>query len=189
MKGHKMMRLATRLLTLLLVLAAVACTGSQNAGDDSSALESSDEAQIYAAAIREIQAIAPTIGQVYVVSATEDQAFSDLPEDPSRKLPLDLQEAITAELAGERYELIWIEMFDDAPKGPISPEIEEGWIIAEGDGMVITLGNLHPQDDGSVQLSFFMSCADMCGSGKTYVLNQESGNWRVTGAVGKEIAA
>jgi hypothetical protein len=65
----------------------------------------------------------------------------------------------------------------------------EGWKIAEGAGMIIILGNIHPQDDGSVQLSFFMTCADMCGIGKNFVLNQDNDNWHVTGSVGAEIAS
>jgi hypothetical protein len=34
-----------------------------------------------------------------------------------------------------------------------------------------------------------MTCADLCGIGKTYVLNQSFNNWYVTGSVGPEIAS
>jgi hypothetical protein len=119
----------------------------------------------------------------YLVTTTEDLVYADAPTAPARKLPADLQEAITAELADEWYKLIWIEAFDDAPIDPSNGE------IAEGDGIVITLGNIHPQEDGSVQLSFFMTCADMCGFGKTYVLKRNQGIWQIIGSVGPEIAS
>jgi hypothetical protein len=184
-----MKRVAIFLLALLLLLAGSGCTATQNTDDDANPADNNDDAQIYAAAIREIQAIARSSSLVYLVSTTEDLAYAGAPTALSQKLPADLQEAITAELAGESYELIWIEAFDDAPIGPTNPQLAEGWHIAEGDGIIITLGNIHPQDDGSVQLSFWMTCADVCGVGKTYVLNEQFNNWHVTGSVGPEIAS
>ena len=184
-----MIRVTTLLLALLLLLAAAGCAMTEDVNDDPNPAGTDDLAQIYAAAIPEIHAYARSTSLVYLVTTTEDLACCDAPVAPSQKIPTELQEAITAELAGEPYELIWIESFDDAPKGPIKPDSEDGWIIAEGDGMVITLGNIHPQEDGSVQLSFFMTCADVCGAGKTLVLNQQYNNWHVTGSVGPEIAS
>jgi len=189
LKGHKMKRATTLLLVLLLLLAGSGCTAAQNTNDDPNPAENIDDAQIYAAAIREIHSFARSSDLVYLVTTTEDLVNADTPTAPSQKVPAELQEAITAKLAGERYELIWIEAFDDAPIGPTNPKIAEGWHIAEGDGIIITLGNIHPQDDGSVQLSFWMTCADVCGVGKTYVLNEYSNNWHVTGSVGPEIAS
>jgi hypothetical protein len=59
--------------------------------------------------------------------------------------------------------------------------------VAEGKGIVITLGNIHHQNDGTVQLSFFMTCGGLCGIGKVYVLGEAGGAWRVTGSVGPAI--
>jgi len=42
----------------------------------------------------------------------------DAPAAPAQILAADLQEAITAELAGEPFELIWITAFDDTPIDP-----------------------------------------------------------------------
>ncbi len=189
LKGHKMIRGTTLLLALLLLLAAAGCTVTGDTKDDPNLADTTDDAQIYAAAIPEIHSFARSSGLVYLVTTTNDLVYVDAPTAPSQKLPADLQEAITAELADEPYELIWIEAFDDAPIGPINPQSAEGWHIAEGDGIIISLGNIHPQEDGSVQLSFFMSRADMYGVGKTYVLNQDYNNWHVTGSVGPEIAS
>ena len=175
-----MIRVTILVLALLLLLAAAACTATEDTNDD---------AQIYAAAIREIHAITPSRGLVYVVTTTEDYTIFDAPTATPQLLPVDLQEAIAAELVDEPYELIWIETFDDAPFDPANWRDVEGWRIADDDGMIITLGNIHPQDDSSVQLSFFMTCAQMCGIGKNYVLEQNNGVWRVTGNVGPVIAS
>ena len=178
-----MTRVTTLLLDLLLLLAAVACTATEDTNGDPNPAGTSDDALIYAAAIPEIHSFARSSRVVYLVATTDDLVYGGAPVAPAQKLPADLQRAITAELAAEPFELIWIEAFDDAPIDPANGQ------IAEGDGIIITLGNIHPQDDGSVQLSFFMTCADMCGSGKTFVLNQYDNNWHITGTVGPEIAS
>ncbi len=139
-----MIRVTTFLLALTLLLAAAGCTASEDPNDDPTQADTNDDAQIYAAAIPEIHSYARSTGVVYVVTTTNDLAYADAPVGPAQKLPVDLQEAITAELADERFELIWIEAFDDAPIGPINPQSAEGWHIAEGDGIIISLGNIHP---------------------------------------------
>jgi hypothetical protein len=184
-----MMRKDVFLLILLFILTAAGCMTTNTLKDGPNPIEIHDIAQIYAAAIREIHSNARSSTLVYVVTTTEDLAIFDGPIDPPEKLTTDLQVAITTELADEQYELIWIEAFEDAPTSPINPETGDGWKIAEGEGMIITLGNIHPQEDGSVQLSFFMSCADVCGIGMNLVLNQEYGNWHVSGSVGPVIAS
>lgn len=184
-----MIRVTTLFMSVLLLLAAAGCTATEDTSDDPNASDANDEAQIYAAAISEIHSYARSSGLVYLLTTKEDLAYADAPIAPSQNIPADLQEAITAELAGEPFEMIWIEAFADAPVGPINQQSAAGWHIAEGDGIVISLGNIHPQEDGSVQLSFFMTCADVCGVGKTYVLSQSNGNWHVSGSVGPEIAS
>jgi hypothetical protein len=178
-----MIRVTTLLLALLLLLAAAGCIASEDTNDDPTSPDPDDVAQIYAAAIPEIHSYARSTGVVYLLATTEDLSYDGAPVAPAQKLPVDLQEAITAELTDERFELIWIEAFDDAPIDPADSH------IAEGDGIIITLGNIHPQDDGSVQLSYFMTCGPLCGTGKTYVLNQDYNNWHITGSVGPEIAS
>jgi len=176
-----MIRTKILLITLLLLLVAVNCTAPEET--------TYEDAQIYAAAIREIHTSQHSKDLVYVVTTTEDLTIFNASTDPQRLFPVDLQEAITAELVDEPYQLVWIEAFDDASFDPANWRDVEGWSIAEGDGMIITLGNIHPKDDGSVQLSFFMICAQMCGIGKNFVLKIHNGVWHVTSSVGPEIAS
>jgi hypothetical protein len=182
-----MMRVTILLLALLLLLAAAGCTATEDTNDTPTPAEGGDEAQIYAAAIRQIYNVDHSFGQspgwplVYVVSVTDDSAMVDAPTTPSQTLSVDLQEAITAELSDQPFELIWIDGPEEVLIDPTNGQ------IAGGDGIIITLGNIHSQDDGSVQLPFFMTCGGLCGIGKTYVMGQAGDAWTVTGSVGPEI--
>jgi hypothetical protein len=184
-----MMRETVLILAVLLLLAAAGCTATEETNDDPDAADTNDDAQIYAAAIRQIYDVDHSFGDppgwplVYAVTTTTDSAMVDTPSAPSQKLAADLQEAIAAELANEPFELIWIEAFDDAPIDPANGQ------ISDGDGIIITLGNIHSQDDGTVQLPFFMTCGGLCGIGKTYVLNQVDGVWQIFGSVGPEVVS
>ena len=144
---------------------------------------------MYAVAIREIQSYARSHQSVYVVTKTEDLSISEAPQAPSQSIPAELQQAISDELTGAQFEISWIGEFDDAPLDPADWRSNPGWKIDGGNGMVITLGNLHPQEDETVQLSFWMSCADMCGVGKIYVLEKTFDSWHIKGTVGPEIAS
>jgi hypothetical protein len=188
LREGKAMRAKFYLLGLLGILLLLAVAGCSGAGDTGSALASTDEAQIYAAAIRQIYNVDHSFGGespgwplVYVVSVTDDSVMVDAPTAPSKTLASTLQEAITAELADQPFELIWIQSRQEAPIDPSNGQ------VAEGEGIIISLGNLHPQDDGSVQLPFFMTCGGLCGIGKTYVLNRAGDAWQVTGSTGPEI--
>ena len=181
------MRVRYSLFTLLLVLAVAGCTATSNMDDAPTPVASDDQAQIYAATIRQIYTVDHSFGEapgwplVYVVSTTDDSVMGDAPSAASQNLSPELQDAITAELAEEPFQLIWIDEREGAPIDPTNGQ------VANGKGIVISLGNIHPQDDGSVQLSFFMTCGGLCGIGKTYVLSQVDGAWQVTGSVGPEI--
>lgn len=193
------------LLAFLLLVAAVGCAGSSDVDEsttpdskgndtpvdgeppDRSELSLSDEAQIYAAAVRQIHNVDHSFGEppgwplVYLTRDTDDSVMPDGPDTPAQPLSDALQEAITAELADQPFQVIWVDEREGAPIDPANGQ------IAEGKGIVITLGNAHPQDDGSVQLPFFMICGGLCGIGKTYVLSQVDGAWQVTGSIGPEI--
>lgn len=181
---------ATKLaMVLFMILAATSCAapGSREGSPNPTGLGDDETAQIYATAIVEICTVDHSFGEsprwplVYLLSNTDDLAMTGGPIAPSQTMTAELQEAITAELASQPFELKWIADMNEAPIDPNNGQ------VAQGEGIVITLGNVHPQTDGSVQLSFFMTCGGLCGIGKTYVLNQVSGSWKVTGAVGPVI--
>ena len=181
------MRVITFLLALLLMLVVAGCTASDDPDDDPGPTGTASDAQTYAAAIRQIYTVdhsfsePPLWSLVYLVSTTSDSVMLNAPIGPPHSLPAALQKEIRAELADLPGEVIWIDSLDDAPIDPADGR------IAQGEGIVITLGNIHPQKDNSVQLPFFMTCGGLCGIGKTYTLNPLKGAWQVTGSVGPEI--
>lgn len=189
-----MKRVTTFLLALLLLLAAAGCTATEDTNDAPTPAAINDNVQIYAAAIRQIYTVDHSFGEspgwplVYVVTTTDDSAMVGGPAAPPvgadprvRLLTAELQQAITAGLSDLPFEVIWIDSHDEAPIDPTNGQ------VAEGDGIIISLGNIHSQDDGSVQLPFFMTCGGLCGIGKTYVLTQAGDAWRVTSSTGPEI--
>ena len=125
---------------------------------------------------------APEFPLVYIVSTTDDGTLLYAPATPPQKLAPELRGAIEAELADMLFEIIWVENLEEAPVNSSSG------MIVEVQGIVITMGNILPQEDGTVHLPFYMLCGSLCLSGKTYVLEEVDGVWQVTGSVGVEIA-
>jgi len=181
------MKATTFLLALLYLLGVTGCTAADESTGDPGPSDSGDDAQIYAAAIRQIYTVDHSFGQppgwplVYVVNSTDDAVMSYAPAAPSQDLAPELLAAIQTELVDEPFELIWIDNVDEAPI-----DLSNGQ-VAEGEGIIITLGNIHPQNDGTIQMSFFMTCGGLCGIGKIYIMSQVDGAWQVTGSVGPEI--
>jgi hypothetical protein len=142
--------------------------------------------QIYAAAIRQVYTVdhafnePPAFPLVYIVTTTDDGTLLEAPATPPQSLPLEMRQTIEAELADLPFEIIWVGSKDEIPVGPQGQ-------IAQGQGIYILLGNILPQDDGSVQLPFYMVCGSLCLMGKTYVLSEIGDSWQVTGAAGMAV--
>lgn len=153
-------------------------------------LSDSDAAKIYTTAVRQVYTVdhsfggdPPEFSLVYIVTTTSDGALLDAPATPPQKLSAELQQAIEAGLTDLPFETIWVESLDDVPVDSSNGQ------IAGGEGIVITLGNILPQEDGTVQLPVFMVCGGLCALGKIYVLDEVGGAWQITGSVGPEIMA
>jgi hypothetical protein len=147
-------------------------------------LNSSDLAvPVYAAAIHRVYNIDSSFGDgpefplVYLISTTDDGAGLDVPLTAPQTLSADLQQALTAALADQPFEIIWVPRVDDVP-------LDGQGRIADGEGIYIILGNILPQADGRVHLPFFMVCGPLCLTGKVYVLSEVEGTWQVTGDTG-----
>lgn len=146
-----------------------------------------DEGQIYAAVVRQIYHVDHSFGEapgwpkVYIIATTDDGIMGGDSSEPGHELSPQTRQAIVAGLQDEPFEAIWIASMDDAPLDPNSGQ------VADGEGIVINLGNIERQSDDTVQVSFWMVCGGLCGIGKTYVLSEVDGRWQVTGSVGPEI--
>lgn len=151
-------------------------------------LSDDDAGQIYAAAIREVYNVDHSFGGeppdfpfVYIATTTDEGTLLDAPATPPQKLSPELQQIIEAELTDQPFEIIWVASLDEVPVDKSNGQ------VAEGKGIYITLGNVLPQDDGTVQLPFYMLCGGLCALGKVYVLADADGAWQVTGSVGPVI--
>ena len=53
-----------------------------------------------------------------------------------------------------------------------------------GGGVVISLGNIHPGENGTYQAYAGMYFSNLAGTGRVYIVKKVSGTWQVTGDTG-----
>lgn len=149
-------------------------------------LPESDHAAIYAAVIRQLVTIDDTFGGtlhpslIYVLTTTNDQAGDpDTPSGDSQSLAPELQNNIVAALADLTATIIWVESREDVPIDAHTGQIAEN-------GVLVMLGNVHPQTDGTVHVPASIYIANLAAGGQTYVLEQVEGVWMIMGNTGVE---
>ncbi|MCA9924642.1 MAG: hypothetical protein KC421_19840 [Anaerolineales bacterium] len=173
----KLQRISLFLLGVLL-LGLTACQTAV------SPLTDADQAAIYSAAVRQVVTIDDTFGGtlnppiVYIVSQTNDSIGDpEIESLPSVALSTSLQYDISTGLGDLSAKVVWVNGRDDVTIDP-----NTGALIDEG--VLVTLGNIHPQDDGSVQLSAGIYIAGLAAGGQTYILEQIDDQWTITGNTG-----
>ena len=143
-----------------------------------------DEAGIYAAVIRQLYEVDDTFGGtlrppiVYLVSRTDD-SVGDPETDRAEPAVLadSLQSEIMALLDDLPTEFIWVAQRLEVPLDPDTDQVSGG-------GVIVTLGNIHLQRDGAVQVSGSIYIANLAAGGQTYVLKSIDGRWEVVGTTG-----
>lgn len=142
---------------------------------------------IFRAVVRQIYTVEHSFGEspnwplVYVVNVTnENLGVPDVPSTEPQKLSETLQADIAAGLDDLPAEVIWIDSSEDVSTAPTTG------VVDGGDGIIITFGNMHEQDDGSVLVPYWRSCNlfNFCGMGGIYVVEEVDGVWQVTGTTG-----
>ncbi len=165
------------LISVLLIL--VSCN-KQSPG-----LTERDQANIYAAVIRQIYTIDHTYGignspnfpVVYLPRATDDGAGDAFLSDAnSSVLSESLQVLIISNLKGLLAKFIWV---DNRNAVPMEKD------VVAGNGAIINFGNIYLQKDGSVQVAGGLYIAITGGGGMTYILECVNGAWTITGNTGK----
>ncbi len=143
-----------------------------------------DEVAIYAAAIRQIYEKDDTYGGslrppvVYLVRKTNDSVGDpDIEYSESKVLEETIVSGISSELEDLATEIIWVDDEKDVVRDPDTGQVA-------GAGVIITLGNVHPQRDGSVHISGSIYIASLAAGGMTYIVKQVDGLWKVTGTTG-----
>lgn len=149
------------------------------------ALIEGDQVAIYAAVVRQLLTVDHTFGDespnfptVYLVRSTDDGVGDpDAPQAEPRILPESVQSTMIATLDELSAEFLWVDDADEVPR-------DENTGFVAGGGAIITLGNIHFQEDGSVLISAKLYFSMLGATGKTYVLQQLDGIWQVTGDTG-----
>jgi hypothetical protein len=154
-----------------------ACTAAADVAE-------TDEVAIYSAVIRRIYTEDDTFGgtlnapTVYVVSVTDDGIGDpDTEQSDPQSISPELQEGVVEALADLPADIIWV---DDAA----TVAVEEDTGAVADSGVIVTLGNIHEQEDGSALVSGSIYIASLAAGGQTYIVEQVGGVWQVTGTTG-----
>ncbi|MFA5055556.1 MAG: hypothetical protein WC562_05215 [Dehalococcoidia bacterium] len=146
-------------------------------------IEQGDEVDIYSAVIRQIHTNTTFNGTyqpptLYIIRYKDDRAG-----DPTIKSsePILISENVQSEIIIALQDLptdiIWVNNFSEVEKDSYGTVLDGGAIV--------TLGNIHPQTDDSVQVPGSHYMAGDGGRWETYVLELIEGEWELTGTTGK----
>jgi ABC-2 type transport system permease protein len=149
------------------------------------ALIEGDQVAIYAAVVRQLLTVDHTFGDVppdfpviYLLRSTDDGVGDpDAPQAEPRILPESVQSTMIAALDELSAEFLWVDDADEVPR-------DEDTGVVAGGGAIITLGNIHFEEDGSVLISAKLYFSMLGATGKTYILERVDGTWQVTGDTG-----
>jgi hypothetical protein len=141
-------------------------------------------ATIYAAVIRQLAGPDDTFGgqlpkqTLYIVRATNDAAGDPTHDgSPSVILPPTIQDAITAELADLEAAVVWVDGTNDVALDP-----DTGWVA--DDGVIMQLGNIRFESPTRALVAGSIYIASLAAGGSTYVVEQQGGQWVLTGTTG-----
>ena len=147
-------------------------------------LPEADAIAIYAAAVRRLYTEDDSFGGsfrppiLYVLRRTDD-AVGDrrAPRLPPATLSPSLQAGLARALGDLPTRLVWVDAVQDVPRDARTGEVK-------GHGMIVTLGNIRPQADGTVHVPASVYVASLAAASQTYVLEKADGGWRVKGNTG-----
>jgi len=170
-----MMRKVSLLLLVLFFLSA--CTAVPQ-------LSETDEVAIYTAVIEQLYTEDDTFSgtfqppDVYILTQTDDRAGDPANEQSeSQTLKTAVQTEITAALAHLPARIVWV---DDKTAVPI--DTTTGAVA--NNGVIITLGNIHSQRNGKIEVSGSIYIASLAAGGQTYTLEKVNGVWQINGTTG-----
>ena len=158
-------------LGLILILGLVTACGTPVTG-----LSEDDETAIYTAVIRQLyESSRPANFPItYLVRTTDDNVgVPSAPRSESRRLGPKIQRDIPVRLKELPTQLVWTDS-TDAVQLDSSGKVENG-------GAIITFGNAHLQEDGSVLVSARLYAAPDITTNKTYLVEQLNGVWQIVG--------
>ncbi len=146
-------------------------------------ITSRDQATVYAEVIRQLYTVdytsdkRPNFPILHLVRITDDGlGHQSAPHSQAHNLSASAQSAIAYALEDLPAEIVWVDTDDQVPRS------DDG-TMKDG-GAIITLGNIHPEEDGAALVSTSLYVAPLAATGKTYVLKKVDDHWQVTGDTG-----
>jgi ABC-type transport system involved in cytochrome c biogenesis ATPase subunit len=143
-----------------------------------------DEVEIYTAVIDQLYTQDDTFGgsfqapDVYILAKTDDSVGDpDIEQSESQILSTAVQAKITLALAHLPARIIWV-----ADETAVPIDTTTGAVA--NDGVILTLGNIHSQRDGTILVSSSIYIASLAASGQTYILDKVNGVWQINGTTG-----
>ncbi len=134
-----------------------------------------DTVAIYATVVRRLCTRDDSFGGtykpavVYLVRQTDDRAGDpSTPRGEPVVLPEAVQNGIGVALRDLPARVVWVNSPEDVPKDARTGEVK-------GHGVIVTLGNIRPQEDGTVHVPASIYVANLAAAGQTYVLQKENG--------------
>ena len=172
-------------LSLILVLSTMTACSTQEVTLPTLSEDEQTEADIYTAVVRQLYTVDHTFGSeppnfriIYLVEATNDRAGGpSILWTESKRLLESVQVTITAALDDLTAKVEWVEHFSEVPFNSNS--------TVKGNGAVITLGNIHFQEDGTALVSGGIYFANLAAGGRTYIVERIDGVWQIVGDTGK----
>lgn len=158
---------------------------TQGAEASTLALSVTDRAAIYAAVVRQLYYVDHTFDVppqwdiVHLVEVTDDSVGDpELPRSEAAELPDAVRVELVAQLIAEDLpaQLDWVAQRDEVAL--------DGDGSVRDNGVIITLGNIHAQEDGSVTVAGSLYFGRLGAGGRTYTVGQVDGSWQVTGDTG-----
>ena len=161
----------------LAFLLLTACTSAPT-------LTEADEVAIYTAVIEQLYTHDDTFGgtyqaaDTYVLTQTDDSAGDpEIEQLVPQVLATAVQTEITAALAHLPTNIVWVEARTAVPLDDSTGSVADG-------GIIVTLGNIQPQSDGTVFVSGSIYVGSLAAGGQTYILEQAAGGWQIKGTTG-----
>ena len=170
-----MKRLLQIIFPVLLLLTA--CTNAPT-------LTEADEVAIYTAVIEQLYTRDDTFGgtyqatNTYILSQTNDSVGDpDIEQLEPQVLATAVQAEIIAALTHLPTNIVWVEARTAVPLDDATGSVADG-------GIIMTLGNIQPQKDGTVLVSASIYVGMLAAGGQTYILEQAAGGWQIKGTTG-----
>jgi len=141
-----------------------------------------DETGILTAVIRQVYTVDDTFGgqgnftTVYLLAVDDTETGAIPYVSKARSVPAPVQQGTLAGLTDLPAQFRWIASAGEAPRDEQN--------VVQGNGAIITLGNMHVQEDGTVQVAASIYVGMLAAGGQTYVLERRDGSWKITGVTG-----